>query len=179
MAKTARSLAASGEIEQLQKLLNDYGYSIDINAAPPCYCDNPAVNAITAHYVSEARKTGIHITVRLNVSKKIIISDYEICSIVGNILDNAVSAAEMVKNAVPEILFVADTKPNGDLYIAVSNSYDGNVIEKGGKFRSTKADGHAVGLESVRAIVRENKGYCNFRYDGKKFYSEIMLRQEQ
>ena len=85
----------------------------------------------------------------------------------------------MVKNAVPEILFVADTKPNGDLYIAVSNSYDGNVIEKGGKFRSTKADGHAVGLESVRAIVSKNKGYCNFRYDGKKFYSEIMLRQEQ
>ena len=105
------------------------------------------------------------------------ISDYELCSIVGNVLDNAVAAAEKAAEPNSEILFVADTKKNGDLYIAVSNPYSGEIKEKGGKFSSTKAGGHGIGLESIRAIVRKNNGYCNFRYDKKKFYSEIMLRQ--
>ena len=56
MANTARNLAASGDIDNLKKLLNDYGESIDANAAPPVYCNNTAINAITAHYVSEAQK---------------------------------------------------------------------------------------------------------------------------
>lgn len=177
MAKTAQSLAAHHEIEQLQKLLEEYGAGIDGNAAPPVFCEHPALNAITAYYASQAKEAGIGFTAKLNVSEKMVISDYELCSVVGNVLDNAVAAAQRVRAGTPEILFVADTKPNGDLYIAVSNSFDGAVIEKGGKFISTKTDGHGIGLESVRAIVRKNKGYCNFRFDDTCFYSEIMLRQ--
>ena len=122
-------------------------------------------------------KSEIDFTAKLNVSQNMVISDYELCSVVGNILDNAVAAAREVKDRPSNILFAAETKPNGDLYIAVSNSYDGTVIEKGGKFISTKAGGHGIGIESVRAIVLKNKGYCKFHYDDKAFYSEIMLRQ--
>ena len=95
----------------------------------------------------------------------------------GNILDNALSAAKNIKSESAEVLFVADTKINGDLYLAVSNTYDGSINKKDGKFLSTKNGGHGIGLESVKAIVRKNNGYCNFRYDDKKFYSEILLRQ--
>ena len=35
----------------------------------------------------------------------------------------------------------------------------------------------SIGSESVKAIVGKNKDYCKFRYDGKTFYSEIILRQ--
>ena len=177
MAKTAQALADNGETEKLKQLLDEYGERIDANSAPVYYCENTALNAITAYYVSDAQSKGITLTTKLNVAKSIIISDYELCSIVGNILDNAVAAAERVDRPGSEILFVADTKLNGDLYIAVSNPYNGVVREKNGKFSSTKADGHGIGLESVRAIVRKNNGYCNFRYDAKTFYSEIMLRQ--
>ena len=74
-------------------------------------------------------------------------------------------AASQAENKDSEILFAADTKPNGDLYLAVSNPYSGTIKEKGGKFSSTKAGGHGIGIESVRAIVRKNNGYSNFRYD--------------
>jgi sensor histidine kinase regulating citrate/malate metabolism len=177
MAKTAQTLAANGETEQLRQLLSDYGSSIDATSAPAFYCDNKALNAITDYYVNDARRKGIKLTAKLNVACDIVISDYELCSIVGNVLDNAVAAAEKAAEPNSEILFVADTKKNGDLYIAVSNPYSGEIKEKGGKFSSTKAGGHGIGLESIRAIVRKNNGYCNFRYDKKKFYSEIMLRQ--
>ena len=158
MAKTAQTLAANGETEQLRQLLSDYGSSIDATSAPAFYCDNKALNAITDYYVNDARRKGIKLTAKLNVARDIVISE---------------KAAE--PNS--EILFVADTKKNGDLYIAVSNPYSGEIKEKGGKFSSTKAGGHGIGLESIRAIVQKNNGYCNFRYDKKKFYSEIMLRQ--
>ena len=133
--------------------------------------------SVTDYYVNDARRKGIKLTAKLNVARDIVISDYELCSIVGNVLDNAVAAAEKAAEPNSEILFVADTKKNGDLYIAVSNPYSGEIKEKGGKFSSTKAGGHGIGLESIRAIVQKNNGYCNFRYDKKKFYSEIMLRQ--
>ena len=177
MAKTAQALAANNDTEQLRKLLEEYGAGIDANSAPPIFCEHIALNAITAYYAAEAREKKIGFNAKLNVSEKIVISDYELCSVVGNILDNALSAAQNVRDSTPEILFVADTKPNGDLYIAVSNSFDGTIIEKGGKYISTKATGHGIGLESVRAIVQKNKGYCKFRYDDKSFYSEIILRQ--
>ena len=75
MAKTARALAANGEIEQLQELLNDYGDRIDANSAPPSFCENNALNAITAYFVSEAQNNDINIIVKLNVSQDIQISD--------------------------------------------------------------------------------------------------------
>ncbi len=177
MAKTAQYLAAEGETEKLRQLLSDYGAGIDKNSAPDRYCEHVALSAITAYYADQARSDNIRFTVRLNVARNIVISDHELCSIVGNILDNALDAASQVKSPDREILFVADTKPNGDLYIAVSNPYSGTIKEKNGKFSTTKAGGHGIGLESVRAIVRKNNGYSNFRYDDNTFYSEIMLRQ--
>ena len=177
MAKTAQTLAANGETEQLQRLLDDYGAKIDANAAPTKFCEHTALNAITAYYARESKHAGIGFTAKLNIPQGIIISDYELCSVAGNILDNAVAAAKEAGTEKREILFVADTKPNGDLYLAVSNPYSGIVQEKNKKYTSTKSEGHGIGLESVKAIVGKNRGYCNFRYDGKTFYSEIMLRQ--
>lgn len=177
MAKTAQKLAAEGNIKELQKLLNDFGAGIDANTAPSHYCDHPALNAITAYYAAEAKGAGIRFTARLNVSQNVVISDYELCSVVGNILDNALAAAKEVKDEAARILFVADTKANGDLYIAISNPYSGAIRKKNNRFASTKKGGHGIGLESVKAIVSKNNGYCNFRFDSKSFYSEIMLRQ--
>lgn len=177
MAKTAQNLASNGEIEELRKLLNDYGASIDANTAPSRYCEHIALNAITAYYENEAKEADIRFNIRLNVPQNIVISDYEICSVIGNILDNAISAAKETDIKDPRILFVADTKPNGDLYIAVSNPYSGTIKRKENVFTSTKKDGHGIGLESVKAIVGKNNGYCNFRYDDNTFYSEILLRQ--
>ncbi len=177
MAKTAQKLAAEGEIKELQKLLNDYGAGIDANTAPSHYCEHTALNAITAYYAAEARSAGIRFTAKLNVSQDVVISDYELCSVAGNILDNALAAAKGVNDESARILFVADTKANGDLYIVISNPYSGAIKEKNNRFASTKKGGHGIGLESVKAIVSKNNGYSNFRFDSKTFYSEIMLRQ--
>ena len=177
MAKTAQTLADNGETEKLKALLDEYGAQINALSAPAYYCENTALNAITAYYAAEAKEAAIQLTARLNVSQNIVISDYELCSVASNILDNAVAAAKEVKDRPAEIVFVADTKPNGDLYLAVSNPYNGRIKQTGKKFTSTKIGGHGIGLESVKAIVDKNNGYCNFRYDEKNFYSEIMLRQ--
>jgi len=178
MAKTAQKLAADGEIKELQKLLSDYGADIDANTAPIHYCDHPALNAITAYYAAEARGAGIRFTAKLNVSQNVVISDYELCSVVGNILDNALAAAKEVNDESSKILFAADTKANGDLYIVISNPYSGAIRKNNNSFASTKKGGHGIGLESVKAIVSKNNGYCNFRFESKVFYSEIMLRQD-
>ena len=178
MAKTAQKLAADGEIKELQKLLSDYGADIDANTAPIHYCDHPALNAITAYYAAEAKGAGIRFTAKLNVSQNVVISDYELCSVAGNILDNALAAAKGVNDESSKILFAADTKANGDLYIVISNPYSGTIRKNNNSFASTKKGGHGIGLESVKAIVSKNNGYCNFRFDSKVFYSEIMLRQD-
>ncbi len=177
VVKTAQTLAHSGETEKLKELLDTYGDKVDSNAPPAYYCENIALNAITAYYDSEAEKLGIKLSAKLNVPNDLFVTDSELCSIVGNILDNAVTAASESDQKKKRILFVADTKPNNDLFIAVSNPYSGTIRKKGMRFFSTKPNGHGIGLQSVQAIVNKNKGYCNFRYDESNFYSEIMLRQ--
>ena len=99
---------------------------------------------------------------------------YQVNAVLGNLLENAVYAAEQSQEKYLKIRI----KSNRNLlYLSIQNSYAGTIQTKGKRFISTKPnpEGHGIGLESVKKILDEEHGTLDMKWDGKRFYTEVMM----
>lgn len=80
--------------------------------------------------------------------------DYEICIILGNLLDNAIEATRNLE-AVQRKIHVTMMTTNKMFILEMQNPYQGKRKLYDGKYETTKADrnAHGLGLESVKVIV--------------------------
>ena len=64
------------------------------------------------------------------------------------------------------------------LLIQVENTFDGEIHEKDGVYKSAKRQGNGVGLQSVRRIAEKNGGACSFTHQNGVFTAKVMLRAD-
>ena len=100
-------------------------------------------------------------------------SDVELCSVLGNMLDNAVEAC----GALPENerfirVYIGQLKKQ--FYISVQNSA-GRVRREKGMYLSTKEGEHGYGLFRIDRIVGKYGGYVNRQNEEGVFATEIMI----
>lgn len=68
---------------------------------------------------------------------------------------------------------------NTQLYISFTNFTAGKKMKKEGRlFRSTKGEGHGLGLVNIDAIVDRLDGYISRNSEDGAFTTEILLPQE-
>lgn len=67
------------------------------------WCENYAVNTIVRYYGQGARKAGIDFSVRLELPKRLSINEPALCSILGNLLENALDVCGECKDIAPFI----------------------------------------------------------------------------
>ena len=110
-----------------------------------------------------------------------VISDdlmFNICSIVGVYLDNAIEAVKELKEKYITIeIYLDDT-----LNIAITNNYEGNIdldsIDKVGY--STKGGSHGYGLSLANEIISNNKSIKNNRsISDDEFTQEISVKYKK
>ncbi|MDO5422736.1 MAG: ATP-binding protein [Eubacteriales bacterium] len=104
------------------------------------------------------------------------ISDF--CILLGNLLDNAVEAAEQCA-ADQRWIRVELKNMNQMLTLIIENSYANEPILKNGRFLSSKKhpEGHGWGIENVKKIVEESGGWHTFEYKDKRFIATIALNE--
>ncbi len=174
-ARTAVTLAQNNDIGTLVKFLEDYGVSVENSHVRQLFCEHDALNAIIAYYYDIARKHNIKCIWQIAIPNDINISDVELCSLVGNLLNNAIQGTLTLPEDKRYISFKADLELNNDIYIVTSNSFDGIVKKDHGKYSTTKVYGHGIGLESIETTVVKNNGYVKFYNDNENFYTDIMM----
>lgn len=111
----------------------------------------------------------------MELPEKLPISDVEVCSIVGNLFDNAINACREISEAERWIDMTISC-PNAVRFgIVASNSFSGKVKTDGDRYLSMRPGGSGIGLTSVTSIVERYNGTATFRHEGNVFFSGVII----
>ncbi len=170
------SYLKDGSQEALREYLEQYEQSLppDVHQT---FCRNYAVNTLVSYYREEAHQEGIDCSVQIEFAETLIINEAEFCAMLGNLLENALTACRKVKKRAPFIKVRGRQEP-GQIVVTVDNSYEEPPVTDGEEFRSTSHEGSGTGTASVRAIAAHYRGRADFRYDDQVFYASVALFPE-
>lgn len=127
------------------------------------FCENPAVNALIEYYCGTAQAQNTEFQVRLDLPEKMPFTNVELCTVLGNLLDNAVEACSRQKTEPRRILIAGETIGN-TFFLKVENTCDEPArLDGSSRFLSWKRhySSHGIGISSVRKIVETYKGHLD------------------
>lgn len=117
-----------------------------------------------------AQDKGIKFEVRSNGTVQVQLSEMELVSLFGNLLDNAIEACLKLPEKERRIDVFIEQR-NTILFVKITNSVLEVPIIVDGQIVSTKADNvrHGYGLKNVRRILEEHGGQMAFRCEDQMF----------
>lgn len=137
---------------------------------------NDFVNAILNSKLSIAKQRGIKVlcTAASNISG---IDDIDLCNLLGNMLDNAVSAAEKCDNGFIEVSVNAD---EDKILTIISNTIKESVLEVNENLQSTKnGDMHGYGVKTIQSIAKKYDGVVKFYEEDNMFYCQVLMYKQK
>ncbi len=138
---------------------------------------NPMADAILNSKISLARARDIQVIADAHIPVKLKSSEIDLCCIIGNLFDNAIEASMKLPKDRRMIRVYMDMK-NTQLYLSFTNLTAGKKLKKEGNlFRSTKGEGHGLGLIRIDSIVKRLDGYISRNSEDGAFTTEILLPQ--
>lgn len=144
-----------------------------LNIAEIPYTGNAAADGILYHYVCIAKEKKISFKVCCRFDK-LSMSDTDLCCLLGNALDNAVTACEGYEGE--KYITVVSEKNQDILLLTVDNSFDGIIMQKGEKILSRKRENEeGIGIRSMRQICEKYSGTSHFEAKGNRFETSFML----
>ncbi len=138
---------------------------------------NPMTDAILNSKISLARAKGIEVTVDAHIPVRLKSPEIDLCCIIGNLFDNAIEASVKLPEGQRMIRVYMDMIQT-QLYISFTNLTAEKKMKKEGKiFRSTKGEGHGLGLKRMDTIIERLEGYVSRNSEDGAFTTEILLPQ--
>lgn len=154
-----QAYAREGDMAAVRAYLDDMAASAELDE-PLVVCENIAVNAVVSYYLASARKEGVTVDVHARVPGRVGVAVADIVVVLGNLLENAVTAAARCAAACgggaadPGVTLRAHVDASGALLLAVDNRHIGRVRrDADGRWLSSRHAGVGVGLASVAAVV--------------------------
>ena len=166
-------LTEAGRLDELKSYLSQY--ESELSDARPTLCANAAVDALAGHYDYEARKQGIQIEWKLELPKLLPLPEADLCTILGNLLENALHASQKLPPEERQVKVLARMLSPAMMGLMVENRYDGVLKKQGGVLHSTKHDGQGIGLVSVETAVHRYHGNLTVETGGNVFRANVLL----
>ncbi len=174
--QTMKVLASSGDLEGIRSYLDRL--DTDLNTVDLAVkTGNAMADAILNSKISLAKSRDIPVQVDAHIPVKLKMSELDLCCIIGNLFDNAIEASLALPPEERLIRVYMDMKGT-QLYLSFTNFTAGGKREKqGGRFLTTKGEGHGFGLVRVDAIVERLEGYLSRNSEDGAFTTEILIPQ--
>lgn len=171
---TLKSMAAESGNEDMIQYLKTLDEAIPSGTNLMNYCKNPAINSVLNHYAYRAKREEVPIKLQIDIPETLPISDPELCSMLGNIMENAIDACKNISQEFRQF-DLSMVEKAGNLYIVASNTFDGKIRKNGDKFLSTKHDGFGIGISSIRETVERYDGTVKIHYKDNRFFTDIVI----
>lgn len=171
------ALAEQNDLDSVKHYLKTYELeqSAVLDGMRP-FCKNAALNALFGHYMAMAREAGIVTDWQIFLPEPLTISELDLLSILGNLLENAVAGCRTAPEDRRRFSLSVQVMEQDSLYIVSSNSFDGHLIKESGNLRSSKGYGHGIGLYSIRTLAEKYHGMAQFSNTDKEFCMDIVLK---
>ena len=173
--------AENRDNEKIIRFVNEIMEEGGIKTSTVTNSGNIVIDSLIGYWYVEAKKVGIDFSVNLNIPMEMPFRGADICLILGNLLENAVEAAQKAEGKKYIRLHMKYDKNN--LLLFVENNYKGVLIKtKDKRLKSTKTDAgnHGVGLSSVYRIAAKYHGVVTID-DGvtNRFLIRVVLYGKQ
>ena len=121
---------------------------------------NELLDGLLAEKIRIAAVHGIEMTAELDFRPCSYMESFDVCTIFGNILDNAIEAAEKVQSPCQRKIQLCGSCAADQMVITCTNPYTGKLNQLGELYRSSKADAelHGIGLSNVKHSVEKYGG---------------------
>jgi sensor histidine kinase regulating citrate/malate metabolism len=139
------------------------------------YCKSKVLNALLVWFSERCEHESISFTVKIELPPALTIDDYELCVIIGNLLENAVTACVRTPNGQRRYIELSMRPRAGQYGIKAENSYDGILRHEDKELYSTKPDG-GFGINSIKAIANRHSGEYIPVWDNEKFEAFVILK---
>mgnify|MGYP000626922314 FL=1 len=173
--------AENGDNEKIIRFVNEIMEEGGIKTSTVTNSGNIVIDSLIGYWYVEAKKVGIDFSVNLNIPMEMPFRGADICLILGNLLENAVEAAQKAEGKKYIRLHMKYDKNN--LLLFVENNYKGVLIKTKDKMlKSTKTDAenHGVGLSSVYRIAAKYHGVVTIDDDvANRFLIRVVLYGKQ
>ncbi len=135
---------------------------------------NAVVDSILNAKYADMQKHNVNFILDANLPLRLNIQAPSLTTILSNLLDNAIYAAQKCENSYVD-LKLKYTKSN--FIIMIKNPYEDEIIKKSNKFHTTKKDkkNHGFGIESVRLTVKRLRGTCEIEHSDNVFNVCIII----
>lgn len=163
-----------GEMDEAKKYIREISQPIQ-KLTKTVWTGVDVVDVIINSKVEKMRNKGISWDIDAEFPKNTNIQPYDLCTILSNLLDNAVEAVE--RTGKPGNISLTIRKINYFLMIRITNS----CIEKNNSFatlpKTTKEDKtmHGWGLQNVQETVQKYGGTLKFRQEENQFSVDVMM----
>lgn len=169
-----QSLNSSGKGTQIDSFISEYLKTAHKNLVQIVTTDNDYINAILNSKISEAKSEGIEIV--LSVVQLIgNVNTVDICSLLGNMFDNAIEACKKCNGSKKIILDIAQR--NGSLEILMKNTINSSVLKDNPTLISSKSDreNHGYGIKIINEISERNHGIADFYESNDMFCCHVIV----
>ena len=170
--QTMKVHASRGEMAEIQRYLDMLDQDLT-NVETVIRTGNSAADAVLNSKLSLAGERQIRVRTSVRIPVHLTTPELDLCTILGNLLDNAMEACMELPPEKRLIRIYMEMKGNF-LYFALTNTAGGR---KKNHFRTTRGAGRGLGLNRVDAIVKKLGGHVTRASEEEAFSTEVLLPQ--
>ena len=159
-------LMNAGEEKAAQDLIASLSVTI-AGTKENLYCDIPVVNAIIAEKAQVCEAAGITLNVDLNFPSSLEVEQMHLCSIFGNMIDNAIAACKMADSEEAPVISLKSITEWDYLFI--------KVVNPSGETPKRPAPGRGYGSRILAGLAERYGGLYTTEYTDGVFTAVVSL----
>lgn len=167
-------LIAHNEIEEAKSFISKTNKIIDTETYVKT--NSTIANAIINSKLTTASTLGIKVSC-ITVSDFNGIDEVDLCELLGNILENAITACNEMPSDSSRFIYLEIGKENNIFTFLVKNSLQQSVIEKNPQLRTSKSDkeNHGLGIAIIKDVVCKYNGRLDYYEIDNSFCCSVIL----
>ena len=137
---------------------------------------NSIIDTVLSYKTSIARSKGITVNVTHKSLKSVRISGIDMAIILGNALDNAIEATELLEDDSLKIIEILAFVKNEQIFITVKNPVKTEVNVRELKTTKKNSFSHGFGILNMRSIAQKHGGSVTFDCENNIFSNYIVMK---